>query len=287
MPQSHIDELDRLIIKFLRENARIPNTELARRVGLSESQCLRRLHALERGGTIRQYKAVVDSNAVGLPIMAHVEVQLACPTRERVRSFERAVDARPEITECWRTSGDSSYFLRASVADLPTYERLITEVLTDFDGAKVVRTHLALRNVKASTVSLPLAAGDLSPLRLGSTGPAIMSLAKIESRRQGRPDGTSTLLSHAELPGYRRGAKSSKLVDQIDLRILKALSFNARIANVDLAEHVGLSPAACLRRVRALEKKRVIRYYLALVDYATFNMFVVFIQLRLDRATRD
>jgi DNA-binding Lrp family transcriptional regulator len=62
---------------------------------------------------------------------------------------------------------------------------------------------------------------------------------------------------------------------------------NARIANVDLAKRVGLSPAACLRRVQALEARHVIRYYLTLVDYQTFNMFVVFIKLRLDRRTRE
>jgi DNA-binding Lrp family transcriptional regulator len=287
MPGSHIDEPDLLIIKCLRENARIANAELARRVGLSESQCLRRLNALERMGTIRHYRAVVDLNAVGLPVMAFVELQLECPTRARVTAFERIVDARPEVTECWRTSGDTDYLLKASVPDLPALEQLTTDVLSELEGVTVVRTHLAFRNVKASTANLPLAGSHASVPGIGSTGPAASAPPALETEptRKAASD-RARAAKKAASADPRPTARAARRLDEIDLRILDALSINARIANVDLAERVGLSPAACLRRVQALEAQRVIRYYITLVDYPTFNMFVVFIKLRLDRRTR-
>jgi DNA-binding Lrp family transcriptional regulator len=284
MPASHVDQTDQLIIKHLRENARVSNAELARRVGLSEAQCLRRLHALERAGTILHYKAVVDLNAVGLPVMAFVELRLECPTKSRVAAFERAVDRRPELTECWRTSGDADYLLRASVANLPDYERLVTDILAGMERVRLVRTHLALRNIKASTASLPLAPATFAVSRdQSATTLRLSSRTRPEASRRSDADRTPSVLPEiARHPGAKAGT-----VDELDLRILYALSRNARIPNVVLADLIGLSPAACSRRVRALEARRVIRYYLTLVDYRTFDMFVVFMRLRLDRRTRE
>jgi DNA-binding Lrp family transcriptional regulator len=280
----HLDDADRLIIKSLRENARMPNAELARRVGLSEAQCLRRLHALEDQGTIRQYRPVIDLNAVGLSVMAFVELRVDCPTASRVASFERAIDAREEVTECWRINGDTDYLLKASVTDLVAYERFLTGGFVEPTGVSVVRSHLALRNVKASTANLQLAPGrtimtNSRPRRVISKSASPESQARAVAEQQ-------RTVSSRQRNGSEASVGTVDL-DDIDFRILHALSANARVSNVDLAARVGLSPAACLRRVRALEARRVIRYYITLVDYATFDMFVVFMKLQMDRRTRE
>ena len=159
----------------------------------------------------------------------------------------------------------------------------MTDVLAEMEGVRVVRSHLAFRNIKASTASLPLAPVAVVLPHAQSAGATRNgSPAKPGPSFDAVPNCPTAVLDH--IP---HDPKAPTKLDELDLRILYALSANARISNVDLAHRVGLSPAACLRRVRVLEARRVIRYYLTLVDYRTFDMFVVFIRLRIDRRSRE
>ena len=213
-------------------------------------------------------------------MLAFVEVRLDGPTKPSVETFEAAVNGRPEVTECWRSSGDIDYLLRVSVADLDAYERLLTDGVEAGEGVSVARSHLAFRNVKASLSALALTPGDVRGVIDDPTSDSVSRPKRNGKRAVERHPPDDIFFPPNLIPPATN-------LDHIDYRILGVLSANARIRNVDLAERIGLSPATCWRRVRTLEKQRVILKYHTVVDYPTFNLFVVFIKLRLDRRTRE
>jgi DNA-binding Lrp family transcriptional regulator len=154
-----LDEIDRKILALLQEEARMPNVDLAGKVGLSPSPCLRRVRDLEREGVIRRYVTLVDPAAVGLPISVFVAVTLDKQIESELERFEAAVRKRPEIMECYLMTGEFDYLLRVVVKDLVAYERFLMDSLTRIKGVASIKSSFALKQVQYRT-ALPLARGD-------------------------------------------------------------------------------------------------------------------------------
>ena len=155
MPKHPLDRIDRKILGALQEDGRLPNNELAERVGLSPSPCLRRVKALEEAGVIARYVALVDPASVDLPVNIFVSVSLERQVEARLDGFEAAVMARPEVLECYLMTGDADYLLRVVVPDLASYERFLKEHLTRIPGVASIRSSFALKQVRYRT-ALPL-----------------------------------------------------------------------------------------------------------------------------------
>ncbi|MDT7671848.1 MAG: Lrp/AsnC family transcriptional regulator, leucine-responsive regulatory protein, partial [Pseudonocardiales bacterium] len=114
--------MDRSILAVLDKHGRISNAELAARVGLSPSPCLRRVRRLEQTGTIRGYRALIDPAAVGRGLRVFAGVRLVRHSRADVVAFERAVVRLSEVVHCHHVTGNYDYLLQVEVADLPAYE---------------------------------------------------------------------------------------------------------------------------------------------------------------------
>lgn len=149
------DRADRAILAELQANGRLSNVELARRVALSESACLRRVKGLEEAGVIHRYAALLSQKAVGLPDSVFVEVSLTREQQEDLDAFEGAVRRLPEVMECYLMSGEYDYLLRVVVADTADYERIHREHITRLPGVARVRSSFALRTVTKKT-ELPI-----------------------------------------------------------------------------------------------------------------------------------
>tara|TARA_B100000745_G_scaffold252036_1_gene174231 strand:+ start:86 stop:574 length:489 start_codon:yes stop_codon:yes gene_type:complete len=155
MPNRSIDAIDRQILENLQNDARMRNVELAEKVGLSPSPCLRRVGNLEETGVIRGYATLVDAEAVGLPVSVFVSVTLEKQIEKTLEKFEKEIRARPEVMECYLMTGDADYLLRVVTADLGAYERFLIEHLTRIPGVASIKSSFALKQVAYRT-ALPI-----------------------------------------------------------------------------------------------------------------------------------
>jgi DNA-binding Lrp family transcriptional regulator len=150
-----IDDRDRAILRELMREGRLANSDLAERVHLSPSACLRRVRLLEESGIIAGYVMVLDPAAAGLPGAAFVFVTLDQQGRAMLDRFEAAVSRHAEIIECYLLAGSADYLLRIAYRDARDFERIHTDILTQLPGVSRVQSTLALRTVKKTT-ELPL-----------------------------------------------------------------------------------------------------------------------------------
>ena len=155
MPNKSLDAIDRQILGNLQNDARMRNVELAAKVGLSPSPCLRRVGNLEETGVIRGYATLVDAEAVGLPVSVFVSVTLEKQIEKTLEKFEKEIRARPEVMECYLMTGDADYLLRVVTADLGAYERFLIEHLTRIPGVASIKSSFALKQVAYRT-ALPI-----------------------------------------------------------------------------------------------------------------------------------
>ena len=144
-----MDAIDRAILRHLQEHGRLSNLDLADRVGLSPSPCLRRVRNLEASGVITGYHAVVDPVAVGRGFQVIVHVTMGVQDRKTLRAFEAQVAELDEVTECRRMFGDPDYLLQVAVADLPAFERLYMERLVGLPGVARTNSQFTMKVVKA------------------------------------------------------------------------------------------------------------------------------------------
>lgn len=143
-----MDRIDRSILRELERDGRLTNAELADRVGLTPSPCLRRVRQLEESGVITGYRALLDPERVGAGFVAYVTVTMRYEDHDTILEFERRVAEIPAVIEAHRLFGDPDYLLRIAVADLQDYERLRTEVLLELPGVAQLTSHLAMKEVK-------------------------------------------------------------------------------------------------------------------------------------------
>ncbi len=155
MPKSTLDPLDRRILAELQTDGRMSLSDLAGKVGLSPSPCLRRVRMLERDGVIARYVAVLDQQAVGLPVSVFVSIKMERQKQEALDRFAKAIARWPEVLECYLMTGPRDYWLRVVVPDLAAYERFLKQKLTRLDGIASIESSFALEQVKYSNV-LPI-----------------------------------------------------------------------------------------------------------------------------------
>ncbi|ODN69304.1 Lrp/AsnC family transcriptional regulator [Methylobrevis pamukkalensis] len=148
MPVDRIDATDRKILRHLQEEGRLTNVELADRINLSPSPCLRRVKKLEEEGVIRGYRAVVDRKKAGLGLTAFVSLRASHQNREEMLTVSAALAAMPEVVACHMVSGQSDFLLEVVVEDLESYENWITERLISLDMVEDIRSNFAIRTVK-------------------------------------------------------------------------------------------------------------------------------------------
>jgi DNA-binding Lrp family transcriptional regulator len=150
-----LDSYDRAILELLQRDGRIPNVQLASRVHLSESACLRRVRTLEKAGLIERYAAIVNQQQAGIPGNVFVSITLRHQDQADLQAFEEAVREVPEVIECYLMTGEFDYLLRVVVSDAADFERIHSQHLTRLPAVARVQSSFALRTVCKSSV-LPI-----------------------------------------------------------------------------------------------------------------------------------
>ena len=156
MATPRLSRTDRRLLDLLQRDASLTNQELATRVNLSPSACLRRVRVLEKAGIVRRYVALLDPRKVGLALMGFVTVKLEKRGRMPTDAFARAVKDWPEVLACHALTGDMDYLLRVQVEDLDHFSRFVMDSLLKHPGVLDVKSSFVLDEVKETT-ALPLA----------------------------------------------------------------------------------------------------------------------------------
>ncbi|TBR42735.1 Lrp/AsnC family transcriptional regulator [Marinomonas agarivorans] len=150
-----MDDIDRHILKALQEDGRLTNVELADKINLSASPCLRRVKKLEQTGTIVHYRANLEREKVGLAMTVFVDVTLDKHSSQIIDEFEQAIIAMPNIISCFMVSGAGDYRLEIVAKDLKHYEQVLKQVQA-LPNIKGINSNFAIRAVKsAATLPLP------------------------------------------------------------------------------------------------------------------------------------
>ncbi len=155
--EAKVDAQDRKILAILQERCRLSSQELAEAADLSPATCWRRMRALEESGVISAYRAILDRRELGLAVCAFVHVSINRQYSEVVGDIERKMAQRPEVLECYATTGDADFTLRVVAKDIADYDRFLQEFLFELPGVGQVRSSIALREIKQTT-QLPLSA---------------------------------------------------------------------------------------------------------------------------------
>ena len=150
-----LDAQERRILIELQDDARLTNQELAQRVGLSPSACWRRVKALEDSGVILRYAAILDPKKVGLGECVFAHVTLARHSLAMTHEFADSIRARPEVMECFFTTGDSDILMRVATPSVSAYDKFLEEFVFSAPGISQVRSNFALRQIKFET-ALPI-----------------------------------------------------------------------------------------------------------------------------------
>lgn len=145
---SRKDQITENILRELTRDGRISNLELADRVGLSPSACLRRVQELERSGVITGYRAVLDRSKRGIGFVAYVTVGLNLHTKAAQESFERAIAHAPEVVECHNITGTVEYLLRVEAEDLTAYKAFHTDVLGTVPQVNSITSYVVMGSPK-------------------------------------------------------------------------------------------------------------------------------------------
>lgn len=151
-----LDRYDLQILQVLQQDGRISNQDLADRIGLSPSPCLRRVRTLEEAGLITAYRAHLDARKLGLSLVALIHISMDQHTPERFSNFEAAIGEIPEVLECLLITGqDADYQLKVVVKDMDAYQELLLNRITRINGVTGVHSSFVLRRVIDKT-ALPL-----------------------------------------------------------------------------------------------------------------------------------
>ena len=147
-----LDRYDQHILEILQADGRINNQDLADRIGLSPSPCLRRVRALEESGLIVGYRALLDAKKLGLTLTALIHISMDKHTPERFANFEATVSLLPEVLECLLITGQNAdYQLKVAVRDMDHYQALLLNKLASITGVTGVHSSFVLRQVLHKT----------------------------------------------------------------------------------------------------------------------------------------
>ncbi len=145
---AEIDEINRRILRELQRDGRISNADLAAKIGLSASACLRRVQELERSGVISGYRAVLDPDATGRGFKAYVTVGLARHTKADQKAFEKAMQTAPQVRECHNVTGTIEYILRVEAEDIASYKQFHTEYLGQVPQVASITSYIVMGSPK-------------------------------------------------------------------------------------------------------------------------------------------
>jgi DNA-binding Lrp family transcriptional regulator len=148
MPNTRLDEIDRMILALLQADGRMTNVELARRVGISAPPCLRRVRTLEEQGFIRGYHAKVDARELGFEVQVFAMVGLVSQAETDLSAFEEKCAGWPLVRECHMLNGEVDFILKCVAPDLRTFQTFLTEDLTAAPNVASVKTSLVIRGAK-------------------------------------------------------------------------------------------------------------------------------------------
>lgn len=155
MVVERLDKFDRKILAHLQEDARLTNNDLSERVNLSPSQCSRRRQRLEDEGLIRGYRAVLDRDRLGFPLVNVISVTLATHNRDNARRFADLLTRLPEVQEAHALTGEMDYILKVVTPDLKSLADFVNDVLLPHDSVQHVKTAIVLETLK-ETNALPI-----------------------------------------------------------------------------------------------------------------------------------
>jgi Lrp/AsnC family transcriptional regulator, leucine-responsive regulatory protein len=155
MPKSYLDTIDCRIVAALQADGRLTNLELADRVGLSPSPCLRRVKRLEREGYIAGYRAILQRNRLSLGLTVFVGVKIGGHANVEAEAFQDAAVAMTEVVACHLVSGEADYLLEVVVPDLEHYQQFLVNKLLALPIVREVRSNIAIQTLKAGA-PLPL-----------------------------------------------------------------------------------------------------------------------------------
>jgi len=145
---SELSEKSKQILRELKRNGRITNLELADKVGLSASACLRRVQELERSGVITGYRAVLDQTAMGNGFTVYVAVGLSDHSKAAQKAFERSISLSGEVRECHNITGAFEYILRVETSDLSSYKTFHTDILGTLPQVNSITTYVVMGSPK-------------------------------------------------------------------------------------------------------------------------------------------
>ena len=155
MPEPLLDRIDLRILDLLQQDGRLSNQEIAERVALSPSPCLRRIRRLEQIGVIRRYAALLDPQRVGLGLLAYVNVKLEKRGKMPMEEFGARVQAWPEVSACYAMTGDMDYLVHVIARDVEHLSQITLKALVRIPGVRDVKSIIVLETVK-QTRALPL-----------------------------------------------------------------------------------------------------------------------------------
>ena len=155
MDAAQIDQFDRKILALLQDDSRLTNNELSERVNLSASQCSRRRQRLEEEGYIRAYRATLDREKLGFPLVNIITVTLATHNRDNAQRFAALVARLPEVQEAHALTGEMDYILKVVTPDLKSLSAFVNGELLPHESVQHVKTAIVLETLKESA-SLPL-----------------------------------------------------------------------------------------------------------------------------------
>ena len=145
---SALDRIGERLLQELAKDARVSNAELATRVGLSPSACLRRVREMERSGLVRGYRAVLDPAVRGIGFVAYVAVGLKDHTKRGQEAFEGSIGRAREVRECHNITGSVEYLLRVETVDLAAYKLFHTDVLGALPQVNTITTYVVMGSPK-------------------------------------------------------------------------------------------------------------------------------------------
>lgn len=150
-----LSDLDRRILTLLQRDGRISNQELSERVGTSTASCWRRVKALEQAGIIDTYTTLLNRESLGLSLCVFVHITLSRHNKENTQAFEKSIQNRPEVMECFATTGDADFILRVVTKSIVSFDQFLEDFLFELPEISQIRSNIALRELKFDT-ALPL-----------------------------------------------------------------------------------------------------------------------------------
>jgi DNA-binding Lrp family transcriptional regulator len=146
--KADLDAIDWKILRELQDDGRITNVDLSRRVGISAPPCLRRVKRLEEAGIIRGYRAMLNSPALGMGVVAFCMIGLSHQAEAELKAFADRTRNWPIVRAAWMVSGESDFMLHCVAPDLASFQNFVIEELTSAPNVDTVRTALTIRQVK-------------------------------------------------------------------------------------------------------------------------------------------